>query len=226
MKDQLMIHKPKGVAISSSLLAKIRKEYTCANLFYMYNHDKKWWYSDTPKGIDKEPELFSSDSDSVIIFQKYQYGQSNNPVSYIEHSADNWLLASCVGVFPYLTGINDKCPEILFENFLKYLDQHSITPFINNVCEKSEVNYATIVNGTNIKRYGKWKELDGLFFNCLDFYDKMDYQAKTSVKNILAFLIDPDNFAKEVKRLDALSDYDLRLECENYPSVKKILESL
>ena len=68
--SEMIMHKPSGVKISDELLAKIKKEYTGLEVYYLYRtagDSKKWFYSE--KGMKlAESDLLNQDYESVIFF--------------------------------------------------------------------------------------------------------------------------------------------------------------
>jgi hypothetical protein len=222
MSDQLIVYKPAGKEISPDLLAKIKKEYTAPNVFYMNKVNNRWFYSAKPSPLS-ELDVLDIESESVIYFHKTYYVNGATPTQYNEVSKDSWMLACGCGKFPFLICVNDKGPETLFQNFMKFMDGSSLSAFLTNLCQNGEINFATVVNGGPLRRYGKWEEIDGLFLTDTEFYYKLDYTLKTAAKSILAFLTNPLNFSSEIKRLDTVSDLELRKSCEKFPDLMKII---
>lgn len=226
--SEIIVHKPAGVTISEELLAKIRKEYTGPEVFHIYRNAElnEWFYSEKAAKIVDTKELFVPENESIILFNKtHTVGFLPNPVD-IQRNAESWFITCGVGFFPFLIAQNDKGAEIMFDNFLKFLDIPSLHGFLLNMCKNYRINYVSTVNGQPIRRYGNWNEIEGVFFSDTDFYYKIEYAAKSFLKNVLAFFSNPEDPKAELARLEKLSDLSLRQECEKVPNLLDSIKKL
>ena len=223
--SEMIMHKPSGVKISDELLAKIKKEYTGLEVYYFYRtagDSKKWFYSE--KGMKlAESDLLNQDYESVIYFNKSTYMSSlPNPVDILK-TDDSCFITCGVGLFPFLIAQNDRGPEVMFDNFLKFLDIPSLHAFLANMCKNYRINYVVTTNYAPARRYGNWNEIEGAYFSDASFYYKIDYAAKAFLKHVLAFFSNPAEPKEELARLDKLSDLSLRQECEKIPNLPETL---
>jgi len=226
--EQIIVHKPAGTVISEQMMAKITKEYTNKEVFYCYRGtDKKWFYSKEKPEVIATCDAFDEEKDGIIIFDKgTHYLSKPNPVNHRESSNGlQWLLNANIGSFSFLSGANDRCSGILFENFLKFCDFNSLNALLKDLCKRYALKSFTVTSG-GLAKYGTWFEHEGSYYTNLDFANKLSYDAKTSLKNILAFCACPQAFRAEVSRLEKLTDHEIRIEAAKYPEVAKILQQI
>lgn len=226
--EQLIVHKPNGTVISDSMMEKIKKEYTNTEVFYCFRHRQEgWFYSQKTPKLISQADFLGLDYESFIIFDKgVHYHSKPNPVNHREaNNGVQWFLNSTVGSFTFLSGANDRCSGIMFDTFLKFCDLNSLNSFLKEVCHRYNLK-SYVVTNSSTTRYGTWFQNENCFYTTLDFANKLAYDAKASLKNIIAFLINPNEFKQEVSRLDELSDYEIRIEAAKYPEVEKILQQI
>lgn len=226
-----MIYKPKGVTIAPPFVEKIRKEYTNPRVCYIFKNtkvDRKWNYSTISIDFDKVPTLLDPVTEALIYFDKgVYYNAKPCPTNYRppNEEYDDWFISIGGGLFSGLSGAADKGPDIIFENFLTFLNSNSLHRFLENFTEQHGGHFAT-ASREGIKMYGRWFEKDGALYSNLDFANKLTFDAKSMLKAILAFCFSPTEFKPEIERLARLSDYELRQLCEKNEQTKKILEQI
>lgn len=232
MSDQIILYKPVGTEVPAHILAKIQKDYTCPNVFTCYHipKNKKWIYNEKHAPVAmKGHESFAKEAESFIMFVKSQYFMPSAPMTHYRNKGEDhesWFVTMGHGTFPFLIAANDKGPDVIFENFSRFLDTQSLHGFLTNLCSNNAISYASITS-SGARRYGKWVDLEnGLMITNADSIYKLEYRAKDAARAIIAYSVNPQSFNDEFKRLEKLSDFELRKEIERVPGLPEIIQKI
>lgn len=235
MSNQIIVYKPRGKVIPKNLLAKIQKEYVGTKVNYIYKLEGDIWrYSNFATEFKDSfySKLTEEESAEYIFsFEKYNVynGKNKTLVHYrpADEPFDSWFLSFGTGIFPILAGACDEAPDVLFNNFLKFMNLSSLHSFLTNLCSKQrDVRYITVNNGREVKKYGNWEEVDGIWLSNSDFIHKLPFDAKAAAKAIIAFFTNKENFMSEVRRIESLSDLQIRKEAEKIEGLPEILSKI
>lgn len=228
--ENLILHKPAGVEISDDFLRKVKSEFTNPQVFYIVKsaEDAQWRYSDKDPMNIANAYFLAPNCESVIFFDKGIHYQSKiNPIVYRSNDGKYpWFLAMMSGQFSFLTPSNDRCPKLIYDHFLQFLDSNSLNLFLKNLSSENKSVYSVTISEAGVRRYGNWHEHQGCNLSYIDFLYKIPYDVRSSIKAIAAYLTNPENLKPEIERINKLTDHELFKFCETRPELQKILQQL
>lgn len=228
--EHLILHKPHGVEIADDFLKKIRSEFTNPQAFYAVKtaEDAQWRYSDKDPINIVNAYFLAPNCESVLFLDKGTHYQSKpNPIMHrINDSKYSWFLAMMTGTFSFLTPANDRCPKLIYDHFLKFLDNNSLNLFLKNLSSENKSVASVTITESGVRRYGNWHEHQGCNLSYIDFLYKIPYEVRSTIKAIAAYLTNPEGIKPEIERINKFSDHELFKFCEERPELQKILQQL
>lgn len=197
--NQLIIHKPPGVKFNKNNLAAARAKFSQGVAFLQRTQLKdsieflaSGEVNCLTKIEDKIDESLYIDKENVVLVLNNEYSRKNDPagIKLIDNKQCVYLFGA--GNIKWITGTATatKTPLIeLAENLLKPLDNDARIDLLKSVTERfKEESYLMFHQKGVIEKFGRWVEVDGIFYSDPDF-KSFKHSQKEFLRNVWIYLM-------------------------------------